>query len=396
VPHAQLRFFIPAFYANLNTSDISDLRRQLDTNFSVVQIRISKTILALNGVSDLEEHLVSRARGEVWSSAWTWIQFLEECEKHRPGGTGASRSELHLTYLSIITSLSQDAEVLSTIKSTPGVRVFFTKGWVAAVDDAHTSKDLFRRLCDFLIRDINAKDPRNFQELIEGSGGTVNDLALLIVKHIRRVVPEKNHALADEDGFDLLAVFILLEAGGCLFDGPLHDALVANGLVKCVTTALCAVCGSAILITEQLIPLCLAVLVSHISTFPGFPWLKEALDGGLLRAILLCASRRMPITFVPLNYLISEVVPASLVYHSVLSRLRTALDDAKDLADTPEFRASPYVREWTNFAELATERLAIMERYDCGELGRQRACDHVEACAVSSGPILRSLCAFCI
>jgi hypothetical protein len=49
VPHAQLRLFISAFYANLNTSDISDLRRQLDTNFSVVQIRISKTILALKG-----------------------------------------------------------------------------------------------------------------------------------------------------------------------------------------------------------------------------------------------------------------------------------------------------------------------------------------------------------
>ncbi|KAJ7044003.1 hypothetical protein C8F04DRAFT_1389421 [Mycena alexandri] len=34
LPEAQLRFFIPALYANLNTQEIPALRRQLDTKLS--------------------------------------------------------------------------------------------------------------------------------------------------------------------------------------------------------------------------------------------------------------------------------------------------------------------------------------------------------------------------
>ncbi|KAJ7464837.1 hypothetical protein B0H11DRAFT_77679 [Mycena galericulata] len=363
-PQAQLRLFIPAFYANLNVDDIPELLRQPDTD---MKNRVLRVIVALGALSHLQEHMVSRACGEVWSSAWTWIQFLEQC-----GETAPSHRRLYLT---VMFSLSTDAETLATIINTPGVRALFAKGWVAAVDDLN-SPELFHDLCNYLINYIEPKDPQNLNELIEGAGGTADDLASLIIKHIRRAIPSENHTVDPEDGFTLLAVSALLD-----IVGPLSAALAAQGIVGCILTVIFALCGPAMVMTEQMIPLSISTLFSQISQPPGFPWVKDALDSGLLRAIVLCASRRTTIMDISL-YRLFTILPGSLVYYSVLSSLRAALDEVKDLADTPEFTGSVLFPQWTAFVDLATERLAVMDRYDRGELGAQRACDNLECGAI--------------
>ncbi|KAJ6479491.1 hypothetical protein C8R47DRAFT_1322689 [Mycena vitilis] len=366
-PFAQLRFFIPAFYANLATRDIPDLRRQLDTKLPAVKTRISKVVLALKGISDLQEHLVSRAHGEVWVSAWAWIRFFEECEKCRPCETGTATSDLHLLYLETILSLSQDTETLLTIISTPGVRLLFSKGWVVAVGRLQTSDKLILQLNEFLLG-TNPKNPRNLEELIEGAGGTPNDFASLLVSHIRLAAPHRDHTLSDQDGLALLPIFVFLHDVG-LMDGPLRGPLRSYSAS-------------------------FAILVAHIMAHPGFPAVQQALAAGLLRAILVCTSRRMPHLDFGLHLLLRDILPKSLVYHSVLSVTQAALDDAKDLANTREFRASPFVQEWNNFVEVATERLVVMERYNNGKLGAWRACDHLECGAMRKDDTLLR-CAAC-
>jgi hypothetical protein len=93
---------------------------------------------------------------------------------------------------------------------------------------------------------------------------------------------------------------------------------------------------------------------------------------------VLCAGRRERILQTPLHWFLREPLLEMLVYHSVLSSLRPVFDEAKNLANSPGFRNSEYAREWDNFLTLATERLAVMERYDSGELGALRACDNIE------------------
>ncbi|KAF8143692.1 hypothetical protein K438DRAFT_1875536 [Mycena galopus ATCC 62051] len=366
-PQSQLRLFIPAFYANLNVSDISDLRAQLETDFSV-------------------QHLIARAYGEIWLSAWEWIQFLDDCDKQRPGETGASSSELRMLYITVISALSNDANTLSTIKRTREVRKYFGKGWVAIVDHLQPPDELFRKLCDFSIQHGNAKDMANLQVLIDGAG-SIPEFASLLVKHIRCAVPHRQYTLNPHDGFALLAVFALLQ-GTDLFHGPLREPLVANGIVECLTVVLHALCGPEMLLTEQLIPMCFGILYPSLSTFPGFPWLKQALDNGLLRALVLCAGRRERILQTPLHWFLREPLLEMLVYHSVLSSLRPVFDEAKSLANSPGFRSSEYAREWDKFVTLATERLAVMERYDSGELGALRACDNVDCSAMKKDDAL--------
>lgn len=324
--------------------------------------------------------MISRACVEVWSSAWEWLKFFDECEKRHPGEIRPAAKEFHTLYLTTVSSLGRDTETLSAIKSTPGVRVLITKSWISVLDDAQTAGPLFGSLCNFLLVHMNFKDPRTLKEIIEGAGGTVADLATLIVKHIRCAAPTKMHTVSDEDGFALLAISMLIDNG--LFDDAMTDALLAAGIVQCVTTAICALCGPAMEVTEQMIPLFITMLARHLSRFPGFPWVKEALDAGLLRAVMLSASRRAPVIDVTLLFIVSERLPESLVYHSVLSSLPSALEDAKDIAATPQFRGSPLFRKWTDFVDLAAERLEVMTRFDRGELGESRACDNLEVRAI--------------
>ncbi|KAJ7660123.1 hypothetical protein DFH06DRAFT_1193819 [Mycena polygramma] len=380
-PNAQLRLFIPACFANLKTTAIPDLRRQLHTDISVVQNRVATVVLALETLCILQEHLVARAYAEVWSSAWTWMQFLDEWEHHESGEETPSPAELHMVYLTTITSLGRDPETFSTIKNTPRVRVFIAKAWGAAVDQLDPEDDPFRELCEFLIKHAEPKNPCNLNEFIEGAG-SINDLAVLAVKHIRLAVPDRNHTVGNHDGFALLAVYSFL-GDAELFRGPLRLPLVAHGLVGAVSAALCALCGPEMLMTEQIIPLSIGTLVPHITASPGFPWVKEAFDAGFLRAIVLCASRPMfALITIPLGVFFRQLLVDSLVYHSVLSTLRAALDDAREAAESPGFRRSSYAGAWDEFVALATERLAIMDQYDSGEFGAQRACDNIDCGAI--------------
>ncbi|KAJ7172977.1 hypothetical protein C8R43DRAFT_978099 [Mycena crocata] len=383
-PEAQLRLFIPAFYANLDSRDILGLRRQLETDVTGAQNRISKAVLALKGLSELQEHLVSRACSEVWSSAWKWIQFLDEC---------VEGNKLHPLFLSTIVALSQDEDTATIIKVTLRVHVLIAKVWVAAVDDAQTPEPLWHDLCVFIIHQANPGEPKYLREFIEGAGGSIDNLASLIVKHIRRAIPDKTHTARNEDGFTLLAPFKLLEAVG-IVDGPLTSALARQGIVKCMAAAVCALSRSSIPSAKQLIPLSIAVILAHISEFPGFPYVKEALDGGLLRAIVLSASRPDPILAVPLNYLLNTILPESLVYLLVLSSLRCALDDATEPSNDSDFRSSSFFRAWSSFVEVANERMEVMKQYETGELAAHRACDNLECDAILLEEALQR-CAAC-
>ncbi|KAJ7453860.1 hypothetical protein FB451DRAFT_1519332 [Mycena latifolia] len=372
-PQPQLRFFVPAFYANLNPAEIPALRAQLEIYSPFLQDRNSRAILAVKGLSVLQEHLISLACQDVWVSAWQWIQFLEVCEEHRPGAVGPSR---YMVYLQAISSLSRDQETAVIIKSAPGVRGLFAKGWSAAVA-GQFSDTLLADTCQFILHHLAIDKPENLEEVIEGAGGTVNDLASLIVKHVCNVVPHKEHHLTDTDGLAILCIYRLLESTVLARTSPLGDALLAQGIVKCVATVLCALFGPAMSCTEHLITLSFAVLVHNIIKFPGYPWAKEALEG-LLRAIVLSTGRYIPQFDIPLDLLLRETLPGSLVYHSVFSSLHDALEEAKSIQDTLGFRASAFLDAWSDFVNLSEERLEVKRRYDSGELSLLSACDNLE------------------
>ncbi|KAJ7708652.1 hypothetical protein B0H17DRAFT_1191167 [Mycena rosella] len=387
-PEFQLRLFIPAFYANLS---LGELQTPHDAD---LPDRLARAILALDGLSTLQEHLVSKASLDVWSTAWSWIHFFAECEQHQPGITATCRIPMYTLFLTTMLVLRKDKDTAAKIDATPRVRVFFTRGWAAAVEGGQMPAGLVDDLSRFLIQEFSLADPQRLEEVIEGAGGTVNHLASLMVQHIQYFVPHKDHTMTNTDGFGLLGIFKILEAVGVM-ESPVSDALVSCGIVKTVTTVICALCtGPATVITPQLIPLNIGVLVASVTKFPEFHWVKEALDSGLLRALVLAASRNMPLLAIPLHYILREVLPPSLAYHSVLSSLPAAFDEVMALSNAQQFITSPFFNEWAQFVRLCGERLAVMDLYDSGLLVARRACDNLECPEIRTDDAL-SRCASC-
>ncbi|KAJ6553697.1 hypothetical protein DFH09DRAFT_1495223 [Mycena vulgaris] len=382
-PQPQLRLFIPAFYANLSPGQLPDPHE------ANLEDCISRATVALEGLSALHEHLISRASREVWSAVCDFVQFLDEYDHHHPDAAAASHGPTYLLFIITMFSLSNDAETADLINTTPRVRVFFTKGWAAALEGGQISDQLAGDIRHFLLQRLQLGGPNIMTEVIEGAGGSLDHLAPIIVKHIRHFVPHRDYTMSNEDGFGVLAVFKLLENAG-IRDKPLNEALAAHGMVGCITTVLCALCGSPpIIITEQLIPLSFTVLVTSMAKFPAFPWAKEALDAGLLRGIVLSASRHMPILQIPLLHLLRDILPASLTYYSVLSSLSVGLDEANRHTNSA-FRTSPSFTVWTDFVTLASQRLEVLKQYDSGALALRRACDNLEARGLhTSHPTLR-------
>ncbi|KAJ7685950.1 hypothetical protein B0H17DRAFT_16671 [Mycena rosella] len=384
-PVAHLRLFIPAFYANLSPDELQDVNWP---------DRLSRAILALKGLSALQGHLVSKASVEVWSAVWVWINFFAEYQQQHPDVTSTFRIPMYTEFLTTMLSLSRDAETSAKVDATHRMRVFFTRGWLAAIEGGAMPQPLVDDLCRVLM-ELSFADPTTFAEMTEGAGGTLDHLASLIIQHVYYFVPHKDHTMSDRDGFGVFCIARMFRGDVSMTDGPLSDALVAHGIVKCTITVLHALCvGPEIIITEQLIPMQFVALVTRMRNIPHSPRIKEAVDNGLLPVVVLTASLHVPDLLIPLHHLLQEILPSSLSYHSVLSSLPTALEEANDLVDTPGFRTAPHFNAWNQFVSLATERVAVMRLYNSGALATRRACDNLECPEVRNDEELRR-CSAC-
>ncbi|KAJ6632188.1 hypothetical protein B0H10DRAFT_7018 [Mycena sp. CBHHK59/15] len=212
--------------------------------------------------------------------------------------------------------------------------------------------------------------------MIEGAGGSLTDLASLIVEHIHCVVSGPHQIMTDNSVFCLLGVLQLLTEKAD-DDALLKDALLQQGIVGALTTTVSALSGATLDSTTAVLQTCFTLLLKILSTSPGHKWLREALGAGLIGAIVTCATRGTS----ELDFYVQHLLllfPGCLVYHSVLSQMEELLLQVKPLATTGDFRASKIAKEWDEFVDLAWERLRIMKRYDRGEYSSARACDNID------------------
>ncbi|KAJ7618792.1 hypothetical protein FB45DRAFT_932473 [Roridomyces roridus] len=330
---------------------------------------------ALKRVTDLLERLVPQARAEVWSSVWVWIQFLEEVNIKRPP---AASSLMRLVFMDTIIGFWDDPHTRPSVESQGRIHEFLTAGWVSTFNFPYVASTLIPGVSRFVLSITDMGNATHVRELIAGSGGSNNDLASLIVKHLRKVIPRRDSVLTQNDGVALLAALKIAEYA------PLSEFLASHGFVDVICTTLCALCGPEMTSRPLLLPLPLPPMVFeqlliHLDVFPRMTRLKEALDGGILRAIVLSASRPIVADYQKhLQALLGSILPQGLVYHSVLTRLRAALDDAKPLTRNREFRNSVFFGMWQDFVRAATDRLDLLAKFDRGEIGQTRACGHIE------------------
>ncbi|KAJ7652819.1 hypothetical protein DFH06DRAFT_1330913 [Mycena polygramma] len=372
-------FLLPAFYAMLDPTEIRTLLDRLDssTNGDVeaLRLRFTRTLLGLHGIANLALFKVipPAALTDLWPRVWAWIQFLDIYQDYLPRPRlewGMSSYDL---YLKVFRVFQRNTEASELVHATPGVRVVVGRAWRLFVRVREGT--CFDDVCDFLAHGIKDAGTANFDELVDGAGGSRADLASVIVSHMDRVLPNPTSTVT-ETTFRRLATIIFIVEDTLLadWDVALRAALVSKGIVKALTTTLLALCHSHLPLAPSVLKSFFSGLVKTLDDSPSHI-LNQSLRAGLLRLIFEFGSREDIEDIHPfISYLICGVLTKYAVYHSVLSQLDESVREVP--FQYPQL--SQLRKDWDQLVILVDERLQIAKQYRSGELAATRACDNME------------------
>ncbi|KAJ7935802.1 hypothetical protein B0H13DRAFT_2462668 [Mycena leptocephala] len=206
------------------------------------------------------------------------------------------------------------------------------------------------------------------------------DLASLVILHLNRLLPSHDSTVTGQTVYDLIGLAYLIGSTSAAvrgqYDSAFRDALLSHGLVTSLTIASRALSQSTDPVAEIELKGLFGALVGHLSCFPRPRWITEALRAGLLPAVFACGTaRHIEGTGGSLVDLLQSVLPASTVYHSVLSQLQVSL---VEVGDAGIFGDPDLLGHWESFVELVESRLQIMEEYHTDSLTATKACDSLE------------------
>ncbi|KAJ7625971.1 hypothetical protein FB45DRAFT_1084783 [Roridomyces roridus] len=296
-PVSHINPCIPAFYVHLDVQDLPHLREKQKTRPYT--------------------HLHPEP---------PWMR-LDEINTKRAPGLKPTADIMRMAFLRLILGFCPDPRP-SSFTSQPRIRELVAAGWAAAVKNPYGKSHPLTGDCDWCW----GHDERSGIGYLEDhSPGHFSGPHSVLVHLGITLLHFANHP-------------------------SLAPHLASHGIVDILSSAL-GVFGESV--SSRMTPVIswtLSRLLVYMDIFPCMTRVKEGLDGGLLRAIVLSC--------------ISD--------HSVLSNLRAALDDVEPLTHSDTFRDSKIFETWQVFVQVATERLDLLEKFDRGEIGQTRACDYIE------------------
>ncbi|KAJ7261224.1 hypothetical protein C8J57DRAFT_1719926 [Mycena rebaudengoi] len=362
-PYSRPKLFLPVFFAILDPTTPNEL----DFIRHALESTIARALLALRALATGRKafELQEEASVDIWPRAWKWMHFMDTYRDLLPE---ASTKDIYAQFLQLIMDLSDHPETKELINTTPGVRVVIARAWAIFIGiDNFMGETGFHDVCRYLGHDLNVSNPKNLEEVIEGAGGSMQDLASLIILHIRRVI----------GGFFLVGVVGILDDADN--EGDFKKILLSLGIVKALTSVVCYLVGTTDRLAgaTAIINDCLT-LMSRIFTSRAAPTcLPDALRTGLLRAICVCTIAH-PSLYEHMESLLREVLPPAMIYHSVISCMPAALIEADGSARVPQFTRSELFKDWERLVGLAQERLVVFQDYEAGAYPSTTACNNTE------------------
>ncbi|KAJ6559017.1 hypothetical protein B0H10DRAFT_1967080 [Mycena sp. CBHHK59/15] len=202
---------------------------------------------------------------------------------------------------------------------------------------------------------------------MEGAGGTIDDLAGLVVQYIRIVVGRHPPSLVSRSNSEYIRgiCFSLRDADPSLETeqqrslpplGALHSILLHHGLVGTLVAAMLSVSSTPGPETGFVLDECFMLLERILLASPGYLWIEEAMDAGLIQVIVSCA------TFTQIG---------------------------QELVSTEEFQTCDISSHWRRFMSLANERLEFLAEFDSAEFVSPTACDNLAMLGMQGLLLLR-------
>ncbi|KAJ7696191.1 hypothetical protein B0H17DRAFT_1198120 [Mycena rosella] len=228
-------------------------------------------------------------------------------------------------------------------------------------------------------------------EIVDGAGGSMGDVAFIVATYIAAVVPSAEVQVCGPHDFFLQGPLLFVinvdrvdkppdvgPTGQCEL-GPLCGALVHYQIVKKLTLVTRAFGAVNIGSAATTLIRCFMILERIFTNWPAEGALSDAIYFGLFPAIILCAMHTELARRVQpfLLQFICDILPVSTIYYHRLSPMKRAFGEIQDLVTTPGFVASEFYSDWQKFAEVAYERLALLESFDRQEIAVFKACDNM-------------------
>ncbi|KAJ6523906.1 hypothetical protein DFH09DRAFT_1286525 [Mycena vulgaris] len=387
-PASESRFLVCVYYANLDPADVPALV-DVDIASGSTQDSCHRAALSLTALAHLIPRNMPISAGVariIWPRIWIWIRFLDQYGDAIPI-LRTSEPDLYPAYATLIHFFRRDAEDL--IEGTPGLHTVLTKSWKSLLHRrplGGSLEGLYTMVTRVILHLINqchrTGDPLDLEEIIEGAGGSIDDLASLLKSHLCAIL--QPHSLTSEE------LPLRMLTAGALFmsemydgEGPVNRALISHGIIKAQITVLCSFTnlGPSLYSDGGIEDVFLPHFLNELDLSPGYPGVRQALKGGLLRAIIT-RCQRPEIDHGYYKELLTKTLPRSMVYHSVLSQLRDSIFDVADVQTSLAFQQSDVYREWCDFLDLAKDRLYLMEQYDSESRDSRDSCYNIDCGAI--------------
>ncbi|KAJ7939566.1 hypothetical protein B0H13DRAFT_2497447 [Mycena leptocephala] len=325
---------------------------------------------------------------------WPWFYFIHIYWAHLPGIDIVPEKSFYVDFLLFAGGFRDLPLNCSVMLATPGFKVIIAKvlSFLPGLEEPNLEAVLD---CIYnFIGDFNFSNPANLSELMEGAGGTIDDLAGLVVQYIRIVVGRRPQYIRG-------ICFSLRGAEPSLETeqqrslpplGALHSILLYHGLVRAPVAAMLTVAGPE---TGFVLDECFMLLERILLASPGYLWIEEAMDAGLIQVIVSCATgTRIGQVTLHLHFFLDLVFPAGLLSYYTLHQFRCSYARVQELVSTEEFQTCDISGHWGRFMSLANERLEFLTEFDSAEFVSPTACDNL-ACGKLKPKIAFGRCSGC-
>lgn len=343
---------------------------------------VDVALLSLQAVFDMG--IASNTAVDLWPRVWAWVEFLQMFRQF----LGAfkldipSEDDLYDGFLTFTRYMCDSPQRAALVLSAPGFPATAVRAWAyfVASHDVPRQTDVFRVVLPLLA------DPTVADEIIEGAGGSIDDLAQLVMRQLSFVSADRDAGLSAQN-VTLLEHLLTIVVSVAIIPNPrigvsqpLWNALISRGFVKALIIATSALGHTATPDADIIIEKCLVFLTSILATKEGYRVLRLAVQDGLLGAIVACRKRDIPLPgYAALTSLLTQLLAPATVYCYLLFDLSKAYfavenDVAADESCRPEF-----LEAWTRFSQILLQRFAVLQASNSEEHILYGSCDNVHS-----------------
>ncbi|KAJ7466958.1 hypothetical protein FB451DRAFT_1259653 [Mycena latifolia] len=286
----QYMLCLPVFYANLDLAQIpGDGLNELHSS-AAAEAR-ARALISLKSLRVLDTYPPD-AGVDLWPRIWGWLSYF-----HRHAHVGLTEIEICNDLLAFILR----------------VRVLVTRAWKLVLQQGEETNqnslsDLFWIFHFFLQIRVFV----NWEEAVEGAGGTEADLVTLIARFIDFFIPTSRTILTPRILQYMDAVFCpLMDLGQ---KELVLKAFVAGGLVISLTNVICVFSAASNFPQTEDIMGAALLLLSAVFKLPGQHLvIRDAVVAGFLRAMVSCI-RGIDVDLT--TKLLTGILPLSTVFYT--------------------------------------------------------------------------------